>query len=180
MKNCNFKPFKSFLYHIFLKYNYLYRASSFSFDPEMRYINAFTRDNDIALDIGANIGIYTRYLSKNFKRVEAFEPLEQAYKYIEALELRNVEIHKVALSNKRGREVINVPLKDGIFRSGNSSIEELTDKKYQEVQKVPIKSEILDRYDYKKIDFIKIDVEGHELSVIEGGKNTITLHWRCV
>ncbi|MCF7889453.1 MAG: FkbM family methyltransferase [Victivallales bacterium] len=173
MKNYNVKPFKFFLYHLFLKYNYLYRAISFSFDPEMKYINEFTKNNDVALDIGANIGIYTRYLAKKFNKVESFEPIEQAYRYIEALNLNNVTLHKVALSNKTGRDFINVPMKHGLFRYGNSSIENLVHSKYHKRKRVPISVVTLDSYNYESLDFIKIDVEGHEMSVLEGGRNTI-------
>lgn len=173
MKNYTTSHFKSFLYHWFLKYNYLYRKITCSFEPEMKHINTFTKSNDIALDIGANIGIYTRYLSKNFKKVESFEPIEKAYEYIEALHLPNLTLHKLALSNKAGRNTINVPIKGGTFRFGNSSIENFIYDKYENIHKLSINSELLDSYNYKKIDFIKIDVEGHELNVLKGGEKTI-------
>ena len=48
-------------------------------DEAYKYVTDF----DIAVDIGANVGLWAKPLTKKFKRVIAFEPLEQVYSCLE-------------------------------------------------------------------------------------------------
>ena len=124
----------NYLYHQFLKYNYTYQKLTNSFDPEMKYIPKLVKNKRVAIDIGANIGIYTRYLSKIFNKVEAFEPLVKASKYIEKANFKNVNIHNIALSNKKDTYEFYIPIKSDIARYSNSSLEDSIFNKYDNVK----------------------------------------------
>ena len=39
--------------------------------------------------------------------------------------------------------------------------------------KVPVQQKTLDSFNFSNVDYIKIDVEGHELKVLKGATNTI-------
>lgn len=128
-----------------------------------------------ALDIGAHVGIWTRRMAQIFENVYAFEPIS---KHIECHNqnlqgFTNVTLNQIALSNKNGTAVI----KELDYNSGTSTLEwkKITTKqtKHKE-QYIEIATKTLDSYNLTDIDFIKIDVEGHEVSLIEGAKETLT------
>jgi hypothetical protein len=60
------------------------------------------------------------------------------------------------------------------FNSGMSSL--LTTRKFKDGYKLTVETKTLDSFDFPKIDFIKMDVEGYEEKVIAGGMNTILKH----
>jgi len=121
----------------------------------------------VALDIGANIGNHSLYFSKFiFDKVFAFEA--------------NINNYNVLLENKKNNNIgddklitYNVALSDG-------------NKKYQSCEAGnnmggcrviegdgEMMTKKLDEFDLPKVDFIKIDVEGHELKVLKGAINLI-------
>lgn len=161
------------LYSLFLRYNYTYRYLTNSFDSEMKLIPELVNHNRRAIDIGANIGIYSRYLSNIFEQVEAFEPLMEASKYLKNANLKNVTVYNIALSDYKGNVDFNIPVKKGVERYGNSSIENSISNKFDEVKHINVRTEKLDNYKFENIDFIKIDVEGHEMQVLKGAQKTI-------
>lgn len=123
------------------------------------------------LDIGANIGHHTIIMSQcagDTGKVFAYEPIPKISKQMgESLELnniKNVTILSDALSNKEG----NLALHLGTTNIGASS---LIGEGSDDTIAVSVKT--LDQYNYKKIDFIKIDVEGYEYNVLLGGEKTI-------
>ena len=161
------------------------------YDPKLIEITQklFNADHCF-MDIGANIGYYSVSISQFIRsknsqgRVISFEPFEGNFKRLS----RNIETNKlnyicslnhIGLSNKS--EESQITLRED-FRhgssTGNASIP--TSNSMDEGFKLsPIKLERLDDVwnknyrDYGIIDFIKMDIEGHEDFCLEGGQKTI-------
>jgi FkbM family methyltransferase len=115
------------------------------------------------LDIGANIGTHTIYYTKYADRVLAFEPNPIAYECLEH-NLRNTsaKLQNVAVSDHFG--FID------IIPQGNN---------YGAVYTVPgtrIPTITIDSLQLEQCNFMKIDVEGDELAVLMGAKETILKH----
>lgn len=131
---------------------------------------------DVILDIGANIGYYTlmfaRLVGKN-GQVYAFEPEQYNFNLLkENITLNNynnVQIEQVAVSNFNGKATLHISKnKTGMHRLHQSVYCENS----TEVDVLKI-DDYLMKKNIKKIDFIKIDVEGAELDVLQGMINTI-------
>lgn len=126
-----------------------------------------------ALDIGGCYGIQSIRMAKDFKTVEVFEPL--FYKFLEynTKEFDNINIHPYALSSDSGTATMRV----GLFNSGGSNITNKINRKPNRFGTVEtyeeVKTRTLDSYKFTDVDFIKIDVEGHEWIVLESGFETI-------
>ena len=149
-------------------------------------IEKLTNHGDVCLDIGANIGIYSLIFAKlsgNCQNVHSFEPVNHIRsKFILNSRLNNfdnININPFALGAKT--EVINMnQVKKGIFRGGTSSF--IKNENWESLNKedfeiVPVKVKTLDNYveekNLDKLNFIKIDVEGFEWNVLQGGKKTL-------
>jgi FkbM family methyltransferase len=144
----------------------------------------------VFLDIGANIGFYTIALGDFFRRnstsgkVIAFEPFEANYnRTVENIRDNNLSnwcsVKKIGLSSDSREEllVLREDFLEGAF-TGNASI--ATDNNFDNgFVKVLIKVEKLDdiwktyRTEGQRIDWIKIDIEGHEDFCLLGGQETI-------
>ncbi len=126
------------------------------------------KGKQVIFDVGANIGYYTVLFATNTGgKVYAFEPMSYQYsvlnRNIAINQLQNVESTKNIVSDSDENKRIYF---SGHDNSGGSSLEKVT----TEFEDVP--SITLDRFCEKNnigsIDIIKIDVEGHELSVLKG------------
>lgn len=134
----------------------------------MPHIKNFRR----AVDVGAHCGLWSRVLVQMFRWVSAFEPHPYHRQCFEA-NLGDrifpdktppgcIELWPTALG-ERDREV---SLHTGPSSSGDTYVQE-----GGEVKGVLMAR--LDNYDLRDVDFIKIDCEGYELRVIQGGEQTI-------
>jgi FkbM family methyltransferase len=121
-------------------------------------------ENDIVLDIGANVGMFSIYAKKKFGcRVIAFEPVlsnfEQFQKNIilNGLSLSDIELHNTAITDVEGGEIkIGTP-KDN---TGGSSA-------FYHTHDMPIcKTETIDKYITEGCVYLKIDCEGGEYAII--------------
>jgi len=124
-----------------------------------------TQQRRVALDIGANLGIMSARMVKDFEFVHAFEPLfgEHLRKNVNA---DNIKTYDCAVGDTPG----TVTMRVGVYHSGGSNVvkEKTSTEKYVDVPVVTI-----DEHEFTDIDFIKIDVEGYEWLVLQGCKNTI-------
>ncbi len=120
----------------------------------------------IAVDIGAHVGTWSRVLSYMFDTVIAFEPLSKNYECLieNCRDRTNVIAYRTGLSDKEEQLTFNPVLGN----TGNSCVCENDAPGSEVVNVVP-----LDDLSYGRIDFIKIDVEGYELNVLNGAKDTI-------
>lgn len=123
-----------------------------------------------AVDVGANLGIYTYALSRAGAVVDAFEPQSACAGLLEAFaeSRRNVRVHRVALGAHPGQASLHVPIVEGQKQMGGAAIVS-TETVATEVVTV----RTLDSFTLPNVELIKIDVEGFELEVIAGATETI-------
>ncbi len=144
-------------------------------DDELRLIPFLCDKSKIAIDIGASGGLYVSHMLKYSKSCYAFEPqLNKAFKLVKLLSGLKTPLYvePVALSNKSGKVNLKLFTND----LGRSTIEEENQiEKSGNVELLSVPMKKLDDYEFKeKIGCIKIDVEGHEESVLQGAKNILT------
>ncbi len=124
----------------------------------------YVTDFDVCLDVGANIGFWAKPLTTKFKKVIAFEPLEQVYSCLERnVQSLNVEIHKVALGSKNS----TINMKYDSHNTGASHVIEGAGD---------INVRRLDDLDLPKFGLIKIDCERYELEILKGAIDTLLRH----
>lgn len=145
---------------------------------EAMYLKRYLRPGMQVVDVGANIGYYTWMASSCVGpqgRVFSFEPGPYAFERLERVirenGVKNVECRRVALSDRAGRATLYVPQKD----AGNynpSFSQYLPDMLAVDVA-VERLDDALPRAGVSQVDFMKVDVEGHELEVFRGGEEWI-------
>lgn len=135
----------------------------------LRFLESLILDGAVILDVGANIGNHALYLSRKASSVHCFEPNPRAYERLErnvALsQVTNVTVHRYGLGDRdetiRFAEVAG---NLGMTRFSEAGNLELQIKRGDDVISMPT------------IDFIKIDAEGMEASVLAGLRDTIAVH----
>jgi FkbM family methyltransferase len=128
------------------------------------------------LDIGANIG-YNALMFSDYGPVYAFEPIfHKIVKLnIENNKLKHV-IHSVPIALSDKSEVVSMYMANsvkntGLRNYGGTSI--YTDEGTDYSTETKVDCHRLDDIYKGRVSFIKIDVEGHELQVLEGARDTI-------
>ena len=126
--------------------------------------------NGIAIDVGANIGNHSIFFSKFFKKVYSFEPNPKTFELLKINSKlnKNIYIRKTGLSNKG----IISNLVENKSNIGGSKLTNEKSENTIDIQLSTLDQEI--NFMKEKINLLKIDVEGHELEVIEGSKKTIS------
>ena len=121
----------------------------------------------IFLDIGSHIGRFAVLGSKKFKKVFAFEANPKNYeilvKNLKINSIENVTPINLAISNKEKNLLMDMPdLNTGATRiseKGNIKTKSVTLDKFLKKRGIS----------YGEVDFLLIDVEGHEDKVFDGG-----------
>jgi FkbM family methyltransferase len=138
-------------------------------------------DQDIIIDVGANIGNHTVAFAADAKKVIAFEPNKILFKVLHAnCEINgrsNTVLHNIGLSDVNSC----LEYRDGsVFNAGEGSFitygvpASQPDHCSSNVLPVKCGDDVLDPMDCPRISLIKIDTEGHEHAVIGGLKGTLT------
>ena len=123
------------------------------------------------VDVGANIGYYSAYAAPSVRRVFSFEPDKRNHAPLaaNAALTGNVHIHKVALSSEAGEATLDA--------SKNSEVSRLTRNPDATGQNQSVPVMTLDGFASEHPDLrvsgLKIDTEGHELEILQGGRGTI-------
>ncbi|MFM8699979.1 MAG: FkbM family methyltransferase [Hyphomicrobiales bacterium] len=132
-----------------------------------------------AIDVGANIGRYTLPLSRRATHVHAFEPHPRLAAVLRATFQSRATIYQAAASDRNGMTQLHIPLVDGREDQGIASVETgAFDETFGvSFESLDVRTLTLDSLSDCNIGFIKIDVEGHELSVLQGAEKLLA-HWR--
>lgn len=153
-------------------------------EPELALLPKLLDRGQVSLDVGANIGDYLNVLAMHSRRAIAFEPHPTCFAYLAAAGIPNCTLLNLALSDRAGTATLKVPVESdevtglGTIEATNTSFAGSATR----VRDYEVKVERLDEVasaqlrDGERVGFIKIDVEGHEHAVLEGGRATIDAH----
>ncbi len=148
-------------------------------EREVRLLKALIRPGTNSVDVGAASGLYAYHLSHYSKRVFAYEPNPEWIGWLCRAVPRNVTVFNVALSNHSGKAMLSIPPPSMESLAGDLTLRCLEaasiEKQFEGVpcDRLEVSTKPLDEYDHANIGFIKIDVEGHELAVLEGAEQTL-------
>lgn len=153
---------------------YLHGWLQGTLEREMVLLEFLVRPRDKVVDVGGHRGIYAYRLWRLGARVEVFEPNPGCASVLSAWAVgkAGVSVHSVALSSIAGTATLHIPIDaSGQEHDASASIE---NDHFQRVRDEPVALQTLDSFEFDCLSLIKIDVEGHEFSVIEGAGGTLT------
>ena len=160
-------------------------TNDINFTGELFVIKNFINKKDIVFDVGANIGSWSlAVLNKNHKiHLHVFEPVPETFEKLKAnLPIRNKikTINKAVGKNNVSPDIFYYYRHDPALSTLYRRL--IAEDKYKIPSpiKILIETITIDSYckenDIKKINFLKIDVEGAELDVIEGANEMLSLN----
>lgn len=137
--------------------------------------------NLVIFDVGANVGEYTRLVLKLFMdkaAIYAFEPSTEAYfdLVLNLGENENISLYNLGFSNQCGRQT----LYSDVAGSGLSSLYQRrlnhlrVNMEPQEEIELSTIDAFCSEHHIERIHFLKLDVEGHELMVLQGAANMLS------
>jgi len=113
-----------------------------------------------SIDCGAHAGIMTRRMSRDFERVYSFEPVHAELLEYNTQDCSNVTIIASAVSDTPGKDTIQINPEnsgDNVLGSGD----------------LPVSVTTIDAISIDSVDFIKMDIQGHEYPALRGAEQTI-------
>lgn len=131
----------------------------------------------VIFDLGANIGEWSYLLYQRYPqaRIYMFEPQPECQQKIKERKIPGSELIPKAVSATSGRTVellINADISgvSSLYKRRDSYLRDCTYDSL-DVETVAIDS-VIQEYDLSTVDFMKIDVEGHELEVLKGAQKS--------
>lgn len=146
------------------------------------FIDEVKSEGDI-LDIGANIGIMTYHLAKQFpnKKVFSIEPMPNNLvvlrKIISHFNLKNVEVKSIALGQKKEEIEMVLPMNGKVKMQGLAHVVHESIDEWNEGEKIKVQCETLDNlFSSIPISGIKMDIENFEYFALKGGEQLLRNH----
>ena len=139
-------------------------------EPERALLPALCNSTRAGLDIGAALGAYSWPMARLCARCVAFEPNPDQARYLRQALGARATVENLALSNHDGAVELVIPLGSGNDNAGLATIAPGAWLDDQPVRRITVKMRTLDGMEFGPVGFIKLDVEGHELAVLEGGR----------
>lgn len=130
------------------------------------------KKGDKVLDLGANIGFTSLiYLLFGASEVYAFEPIKELFKRIQSLKTTKIKPFNVAISNYEGESEMFMSSTHNQGHSLNKQWPQQFKDVFVNYKSQKVNVITLDRmFPHEIFNFVKIDVEGAEREVIEGGE----------
>ena len=130
--------------------------------------DAFDMDNlTTVLDVGANVGMFTNYISlRNAKTVHAIEPTQKAFEQLQKQfpYQHGIKLHKIGLDASTGQKTLYT-------NNENSTISSFLHKTSNDISEETIDMYTLPAFyrknNIERVDLIKMDIEGMEYGIFD-------------
>jgi FkbM family methyltransferase len=142
-------------------------------------------ESPVIIDIGANEGFFTSFVAgyAPSARVIAVEPNNIAYKLmqqnINANKLTNVSLVQKAIWSSNGLRMLNViPEATAISTMAileNSYVNRVLERVVEMPVETVMLSKLMEDFELKRVNLLKIDVEGGELEILESSRSILHL-----
>ncbi|MCI2418181.1 FkbM family methyltransferase [Saccharopolyspora sp. K220] len=161
-------------------------------EREIGFLDGFVRPGSVCIDAGASYGSYSLPLAHRVGvtgRVHSVEPIPVSARLLSRFArlcgATNVVVHRAALGRTGGTGHMSQPRRFGVAVSTRSFL--TTDSRGRGANagfpaerligtRVTSIDQIRDDHGLTGVDFIKADVEGNELAVLEGARETLAAH----
>ncbi len=151
------------------------------FEREMEFWRNIIKSGMTVIDVGANAGVYTFSAAKRVSStglVLAIEPFSQCVAHLNETCLINqldwVKVCAGAASDRNGKARLSLSsaseLNELISEEDGKTRDESS---VEEVECFTLDS-LIEKYGVSRVDFLKIDAEGHELQVLKGSDRLLT------
>lgn len=148
-------------------------------EPELLWIKDYLSENDVYMDIGANVGAYLYQLENKLQpqNIYAFEPNEKLCKRLKRI-FPAVHTLPLALSDENTFAEFKVPVMNGKKIHSRGTLQTKLREEGESASEIH-KMKVIKLDDWAEIEhftrlnFIKIDVEGNELHTLRGAKKTL-------
>ncbi|MFQ5545679.1 MAG: FkbM family methyltransferase, partial [Acidiferrobacterales bacterium] len=147
------------------------------FEDEIGFVRKLLKPSMHAIDIGASYGVYTLMMARAVGptgKVWSFEPANGAAAFLEKSIKQNqcahIVLFQIALSNRTGVAKLRINMNcelDRLAQPGDF------DSDCEDVQLRTL-DECVQEHGWETIDFVKMDVEGEECRIVEGGKQFLS------
>ena len=152
-------------------------------EPEYAILDKLIKAGDWVIDVGANVGHYTKRFSDlvgSSGRVIAFEPVPETFALLAAnAELfvhKNVTLINAAVSDHMDTVGISIPK----FATGLTNYYEACVSAKEAGSLTVLSVSVDDFHIEQKVALIKIDAEGHELFVLAGMQRLVEKDRPCL
>ena len=160
--------------HAFPIYRPVYAAyKSYADHAERQLVRQILGPGAVAIDVGANIGIYSQFLARCVGpagSVHAFEPAPENFERLRAAAQRfsNIHLLQAAVGERSG--------KSGLYLSDALNVDHRTYPTDNPARRV-VQIDMVALDDYfkpgQRVDFIKMDVQGYELQGLRGASRIL-------
>jgi FkbM family methyltransferase len=155
-------------------------------ENEIVFLSYVVPEDAVVFDVGANRGDYLYALTRDSKArtIYAFEPIPELATQLRKL-FPKVNVREMALSDQEGHLRFSIPFINNRYFDTRGTLEQFVEENQTKSRMIEVEVSTLDAFCKKnkisKIDFLKIDVEGHEWAVLKGAKETLsTLRPLCL
>ena len=168
----------------------LKRKGGFGFIPrsntlEENFLLRLPLKGKIIFDIGGFVGICTLFFARAVTgrgKVFTFEPNPQNYKEIitnlKINNIKNVKVLNIGVSSRKGKKRLLYNPRESARGTYDEKIKKNMKKNFKNVKEISISVDTIDNLINKgqieRPDFVKIDVEGAEMDVLEGMIETVS------
>ena len=161
-------------YRAFPPYRLCYHAfKAYADRAERRLLRSVLSGGSVVVDAGANIGVYSQFLSHcvgSTGAVHSFEPSPENFKRLQSAtrKLANVRLSQAAVGERSGQSKLYLSAKLNVDHRTYTTAGDLR-------HAIPIEMVALDDYfkPGQRVDLIKLDIQGYELNALRGANRIL-------
>jgi FkbM family methyltransferase len=155
-------------------------AGRFGRDATLRWLVGLPLRFDLTIDVGAHHGLYARALAGKSAAVLVIEPRPSAQGHLAAVLPVQCRTVCVALSDQIGRLDLRTPMRRGVPDFAMTTARAESDFGTSAVKwsaaSTTLDCLVAEMAEGRRVGFVKIDVEGHEMAVLRGAPRTLATH----